>query len=374
MGVHHRLKRCRNIVKHVVSNNKIQDELIYAWSCLLSIYYSTAPTLSKFGSGGLIWPHFCMSCRRLDLQAAKKASHGAYTYGRQTFSADPNLERNWLDLANLIVRDGWVLRGDENDKHRNMDLILERDANFMSSTSRVGWTFQFGGPDSVYPCVVLTSTINTEHTKSTLNGNFGFRLRVVFFGFHGIESPLKVNRIFSIHCTFSTFSSTHIIINMEFVKVDVQGTGVATVQLNRPRKRNAFNQSMINEIVRTLQELDTNDEVRAVVLTGGDSAHFCGMFDIPEIRPIFGYTRLLETHDLLASTDTVNSWYGFERAHQYIDQRSTPKGVFKRSNWWLCMVLQTNHRGRDWICCRYNIHDEITFLHFQDLISGDHEL
>jgi len=119
---------------------------------------------------------------------------------------------------------------------------------------------------------------------------------------------------------------------MEFVKVDVQGTGVATVQLNRPRKRNAFNQSMINEIVRTLQELDTNDEVRAVVLTGGDSAHFCGMFDIPEIRPIFGYTRLLETHDLLASTDTVNSWYGFERAHQYIDQRSTPKGVFKRSN------------------------------------------
>jgi enoyl-CoA hydratase/carnithine racemase len=64
----------------------------------------------------------------------------------------------------------------------------------------------------------------------------------------------------------------------ELIKLDLLETGVAVLQLNRPKKRNAFNQAMINEIVRTLRDLDKNDEIRAVVVTGGESAHFCGMF------------------------------------------------------------------------------------------------
>lgn len=64
----------------------------------------------------------------------------------------------------------------------------------------------------------------------------------------------------------------------KLINIDLRETGVAVLQLNRPKKRNAFNQAMINDIVQTLQNLDQNKEVRVVVVTGGDSAHFCGMF------------------------------------------------------------------------------------------------
>ncbi|KAF5690945.1 enoyl hydratase [Fusarium circinatum] len=52
-------------------------------------------------------------------------------------------------------------------------------------------------------------------------------------------------------------------------------TGVALIQFNRPAKRNAFSQNTINEIVTTLDHLDSVDTVRAVVLTGGPEGHFC---------------------------------------------------------------------------------------------------
>ncbi|KAF5549851.1 enoyl hydratase [Fusarium mexicanum] len=52
-------------------------------------------------------------------------------------------------------------------------------------------------------------------------------------------------------------------------------TGVALIQFNRPAKRNAFSQNTINEIVATLDHLDSVDTVRAVVLTGGPEGHFC---------------------------------------------------------------------------------------------------
>lgn len=58
----------------------------------------------------------------------------------------------------------------------------------------------------------------------------------------------------------------------------VEETGVATIQFNRPAKRNAFAQKTIDEIVATLAYLDSVESVRAVVLTGGPEGHFCGKF------------------------------------------------------------------------------------------------
>ncbi|KAG9501772.1 hypothetical protein J7337_007463 [Fusarium musae] len=60
-------------------------------------------------------------------------------------------------------------------------------------------------------------------------------------------------------------------------------TGVALVQFNRPAKRNAFSQNTINEIVTTLNHLDSVDTVRAVVLTGGPEGHFCAGMDLNEL-------------------------------------------------------------------------------------------
>lgn len=43
--------------------------------------------------------------------------------------------------------------------------------------------------------------------------------------------------------------------------------GVATITLNRPEKRNAFNREMIQLWLAALSECETRDDIRAVILT-----------------------------------------------------------------------------------------------------------
>ena len=54
----------------------------------------------------------------------------------------------------------------------------------------------------------------------------------------------------------------------EQLKLTTDERGVATVTLNRPDKHNAFNAELIAELSRTFGELEENDDVRVVVLTG----------------------------------------------------------------------------------------------------------
>ena len=51
---------------------------------------------------------------------------------------------------------------------------------------------------------------------------------------------------------------------------------VATLTLNRPEARNAYSSQMIRELVRGLDELELNPEVRAVILTGAGRAFSAG--------------------------------------------------------------------------------------------------
>jgi enoyl-CoA hydratase len=63
------------------------------------------------------------------------------------------------------------------------------------------------------------------------------------------------------------------------VKHTIREDGVALVELDRPKKRNALTQVMINQIVSTLRLLNQDPDVRAVVLTGSvPSGPFCCMF------------------------------------------------------------------------------------------------
>ena len=57
--------------------------------------------------------------------------------------------------------------------------------------------------------------------------------------------------------------------------IDVsQKNGIAIVKLNRPEKRNAINDEMRNAIIDMLLELNIEDTVKAVVITGA-GAVFC---------------------------------------------------------------------------------------------------
>jgi enoyl-CoA hydratase len=52
---------------------------------------------------------------------------------------------------------------------------------------------------------------------------------------------------------------------------------VAVVELNRPKKRNALSQELIDELTGVLRQLDQDTEVRVVVLTSSGDSPFCGM-------------------------------------------------------------------------------------------------
>jgi enoyl-CoA hydratase len=59
---------------------------------------------------------------------------------------------------------------------------------------------------------------------------------------------------------------------------------VAIVTLNRPQVLNALNVAMIAELARAFAELDSDDAVRAVVLTGAGERAFAAGADIGELR------------------------------------------------------------------------------------------
>ena len=54
---------------------------------------------------------------------------------------------------------------------------------------------------------------------------------------------------------------------------------ILTITLNRPDKLNAFNTTMMNELIDTFDRADKDDEVRAVIVTGAGRA-FCAGADL----------------------------------------------------------------------------------------------
>ena len=64
--------------------------------------------------------------------------------------------------------------------------------------------------------------------------------------------------------------------------------GVAVVTLNRPDLHNAFNETLIAEFTELLNVLDTDDEVRVVVLAGSGKS-FCAGADLNWMKKMAGY-------------------------------------------------------------------------------------
>lgn len=64
------------------------------------------------------------------------------------------------------------------------------------------------------------------------------------------------------------------------VLVDVS-EGIGTLTLDRPQKLNAISYGMIDELMGHLDDLEVNESVRAVILTGGGDRAFSAGADIP---------------------------------------------------------------------------------------------
>lgn len=62
----------------------------------------------------------------------------------------------------------------------------------------------------------------------------------------------------------------------------VDDDGIATLTLNRPEKLNALSYALVDALLKALEEMEGDDAVRAVILTGAGDRAFSAGGDIPE--------------------------------------------------------------------------------------------
>ena len=88
--------------------------------------------------------------------------------------------------------------------------------------------------------------------------------------------------------------------------------GVATVRLNRPEKMNALNMALIGELTATFQEIQRDDSVRAVVLTGNGPAFSAGG-DFEAIQALWQAPPVESRRALLDGLEVLKALWRLER-------------------------------------------------------------
>ena len=83
---------------------------------------------------------------------------------------------------------------------------------------------------------------------------------------------------------------------------------VATVTLNRPEVRNAFNEQTIAEITLAFDSLGRSDMVRAIVLAANGPA-FCAGADLNWMKKMAGYTHAENKADALQLAEMLRTIY-----------------------------------------------------------------
>ena len=69
--------------------------------------------------------------------------------------------------------------------------------------------------------------------------------------------------------------------------------GVLTVTLDRPEQLNSFTPLMADELERTFREVNDDDAVRAVIVTGAGKA-FCAGMDLTKEGNVFGLDESMD--------------------------------------------------------------------------------
>jgi methylglutaconyl-CoA hydratase len=93
----------------------------------------------------------------------------------------------------------------------------------------------------------------------------------------------------------------------ETLQVEVD-KGVATIRMNRPEVRNAFNETMIGELAHAFRAVDADAAVRAVVLAGAGPA-FCAGADLNWMKKMSGYGQEENRADAMHLAVTLNTIY-----------------------------------------------------------------
>jgi methylglutaconyl-CoA hydratase len=91
------------------------------------------------------------------------------------------------------------------------------------------------------------------------------------------------------------------------LSITVAGT-LATVTLDRPDLRNAFNETSIAELAQAFDELGRNDQVRAVVLAANGPA-FCAGADLNWMKKMAGYSHAENQADAMRLAEMLRTIY-----------------------------------------------------------------
>jgi methylglutaconyl-CoA hydratase len=83
---------------------------------------------------------------------------------------------------------------------------------------------------------------------------------------------------------------------------------LATVTLDRPDVRNAFNETTIAELALAFDELGRSDEVRAIVLAANGAA-FCAGADLNWMKKMAGYSHAENSEDAARLADMLRTIY-----------------------------------------------------------------
>jgi len=91
---------------------------------------------------------------------------------------------------------------------------------------------------------------------------------------------------------------------LQYLEVE-RHDAVALVRLNRPEVLNALCMGLMEELAQTLKQLDTDEAVAVIVLTGNDKAFAAGA-DITEMKQV-SYQYMLEHGGLTRHCDSIAS-------------------------------------------------------------------
>jgi methylglutaconyl-CoA hydratase len=92
----------------------------------------------------------------------------------------------------------------------------------------------------------------------------------------------------------------------------IDADGNATVMLNRPEVHNAFDPEMVDALTSTLKKLESNDKVRAVVITGSGRS-FCAGADIEHMKKTAKFSRAQNLENARATALMLRTLYTLEK-------------------------------------------------------------
>ena len=70
--------------------------------------------------------------------------------------------------------------------------------------------------------------------------------------------------------------------NSRLVRIWNKGS-IASIQLNRPEKANAYNEAMLDTLAGAIENMATDDQVRVLIISGAGNRSFCAGADLDEI-------------------------------------------------------------------------------------------